>query len=49
MRTYKGKRYFVRIIYNDGKCSILKNLDKTEFCKQTANKHANDVWNIHRD
>jgi len=44
---YKGKRYYIRVIDDNGGSSILKNLDKIEFCKQTAIKHANYMWTHH--
>jgi len=46
-KEYKGKRYYIRVIRDDGDSSILSDKDKTEFCLKTATKHANYMWEHH--
>ena len=46
-KQYKGKRYYIRVIDDNGDSSILSDKDKTEFCLITATKHANYMWDTH--
>jgi len=43
----KSKRYFVRIIHDDGSWSVMSHRDKTEFCKRTADKHGSEFYRDH--
>ena len=47
INKYKGKRYYVRVIHDNGDSSILSDKDKTEFCKRTAEKNADYMWEHH--
>lgn len=46
-RNFKGKRYYIRVIDDNGDSSILIDKDKTEFCLKTATKNADYMWDHH--
>jgi len=39
------KKYWIRIVQDDGSFSVLSHRDKTEFCKRTAMKYADEFFN----
>ena len=42
-----SKRFFVRVIHDNGDSSILSHRDRTEWTQKTAEKYANEVWEKH--
>lgn len=40
-------KYFVRIVHNDGKLSVLSYRDRTEWTKRTAEKHGSEFFEKH--
>lgn len=41
------KRFYVRVIYDDGSFATVEKNGKTEWCKRTAWKIANHMWDTH--
>ena len=42
-----SKRFFVRVIHDNGDSSILSHRGRSEWTQKTAEKYADDVWNKH--
>ncbi len=42
-----ARRYFVRVIFDNGDSAILSHRNRTEWTKRTANKHADDYFKRH--